>query len=63
MRGMGSYMAASRSSFNGFYSDMQVEIAHPAAAGAGAGTATHNRRRAPRSAANLKLVKSERLGA
>lgn len=49
---MGAYMAASRSSFNGFYSDMQVEIAPvmPVA----------NRRRSPRSNANLKLVKTER---
>lgn len=55
LSGMGSYMAASRSSFNGFYSDMQVEIAPTAGV-------VHNRRRAPRSSANLKLVKSERVG-
>jgi ornithine decarboxylase len=51
LHGMGSYMAASRSSFNGFYSDMQVEITPSAP------SPLHNRRRAPRNS-NLKLVKS-----
>jgi ornithine decarboxylase len=57
LHGMGSYTAASRSSFNGFYSDMQVEIAAPATV-----ATAPQRRRAPRSA-NLKLVKSDRAGA
>lgn len=52
--GMGSYMAASRSSFNGFYSDMQVEITASAAP-------VRERRRTPRSNANLKLVKSDHI--
>jgi ornithine decarboxylase len=54
LHGMGSYMAASRSSFNGFYSDMQVEIAPPLQ------VAAAPRRRAARGTANLKLVKTER---
>jgi ornithine decarboxylase len=53
--GMGSYMAASRSSFNGFYSDMQVEI-NPTAT-----VSAMPRRRAPRSNVNLKLVKSDHI--
>ncbi|HUY68468.1 MAG TPA: type III PLP-dependent enzyme, partial [Alphaproteobacteria bacterium] len=52
IRGMGSYMAASQSHFNGFYSDRQVEIAAPSPSAA--------RRRAQRSASHLKLVKSDR---
>jgi ornithine decarboxylase len=47
--GMGSYMAASQSSFNGFYSDMQVEIS---------GESAPRRQRAVRSSAHLKLVKT-----
>mgnify|MGYP001544715476 CR=1 FL=1 len=62
--GMGSYMAASRSSFNGFYSDLQVEIVPPdfvVSMGPASGVAIKrvSRRRAPRSTANLKLVKAE----
>jgi ornithine decarboxylase len=55
LHGMGSYMAASRSSFNGFYSDMQVEI-NPTAT-----VSAMPRRRAPRSNVNLKLVKSDHI--
>ena len=53
LHGMGSYMAASRSNFNGFSSDMQVEItpSQPAPTAAP--------RRRTRSTANLKLVKPE----
>ena len=46
---MGAYMAASQSRFNGFYSDMQVEIS----------SALAERRRTPRSSSHLKLVKSD----
>jgi ornithine decarboxylase len=52
MQGMGSYMAASQSRFNGFYSDLQVEIA----ADAPSPGRLMNRRRTPRSSAHLKLV-------
>ena len=56
IQSMGSYMAASQSSFNGFYSDMQVEIsAEP--------VAKIERRRSSRSSAHLKLVKSESVSA
>jgi ornithine decarboxylase len=52
IRGMGAYMAASQSRFNGFYSDFQVEIGEekPAAS-------APIKRRASR-AGHLKLVKS-----
>ena len=52
IRGMGAYMAASQSRFNGFYSDFQVEI------GAESPNTTPIRRRANR-ASHLKLVKSD----
>ncbi len=49
LEGMGAYMAASQSRFNGFYSDLQVEIS--------AGAPAVNRRRTPRAASShLKLV-------
>ncbi len=51
VQGMGAYMAASQSNFNGFYSDVQVEIAPPANAPA--------KRRTSRASAHLKLVKSD----
>lgn len=51
LRGMGAYMAASQSHFNGFYSDFQVEIT-----GDSITTAPARRRRA----SHLKLVKSDR---
>lgn len=51
IQGMGAYMAASQSHFNGFYSDFQVEIATPAT--------TIPKRRGTRSASHLKLVKSD----
>lgn len=52
IRGMGAYMAASQSRFNGFYSDFQVEI------GVESTTSTPIRRRANRGS-HLKLVKSD----
>lgn len=51
MYGMGSYMAASRSSFNGFYSDKQVEIVSPM-------QAVTPRARLSRATSALKLVKT-----
>lgn len=54
IRGMGAYMAASQSRFNGFYSDFQVEIS-------GNQAAMPVKRRA-RSSAHLKLVKSNPAG-
>lgn len=51
IQGMGAYMAASQSHFNGFYSDFQVEIAGDAVMA--------QKRRGTRSASHLKLVKSD----
>jgi ornithine decarboxylase len=51
LQGMGSYMAASQSRFNGFYSDMQVEISDKPAA--------TEQRRTPRVSPHLKLVKAD----
>jgi len=51
IRGMGAYMAASQSHFNGFYSDFQVEI------GEERGSSAPMKRRVSR-AGHLKLVKS-----
>ncbi len=53
IRGMGAYMAASQSRFNGFYSDFQVEIAPESGV-----TATPKRRSAK--GGHLRLVKSDR---
>jgi ornithine decarboxylase len=53
IQGMGAYMAASQSRFNGFYSDFQVEIAKDVVA------STSPKRRTSRSASHLKLVKSD----
>ncbi|MGE3624480.1 MAG: type III PLP-dependent enzyme, partial [Bdellovibrionales bacterium] len=53
IRGMGSYMAASQSRFNGFYSDFQVEISGEP------GAISPGKRRTNR-ASHLKLVKSDR---
>lgn len=53
IQGMGAYMAASQSKFNGFYSDFQVEISKDAVA------TTAPKRRTSRSASHLKLVKSD----
>jgi len=53
IHGMGAYMAASQSRFNGFYSDFQVEIAPDAQ-----NVAVEPKRRSSRSASHLKLVKS-----
>jgi ornithine decarboxylase len=53
IQGMGAYMAASQSRFNGFYSDFQVEIAPDAQ-----NVAVAAKRRSSRSASHLKLVKS-----
>ncbi len=53
VRGMGSYMAASKSHFNGFHEDFQVEITSETAA------AAPIKRRSAR-ASHLKLVKSDR---
>jgi ornithine decarboxylase len=52
LKGMGAYMAASQSRFNGFYSDSQVEIADESMA------ATPIRRRSQRGS-HLKLVKND----
>lgn len=52
IQGMGAYMAASQSHFNGFYSDFQVEITTESV------RAVPKARRA-RSASHLKLVKSD----
>ena len=53
IQGMGAYMAASQSRFNGFYSDFQVEITKDVVAPA------LTKRRGSRSALHLKLVKSD----
>jgi ornithine decarboxylase len=53
IRGMGGYMAASQSRFNGFYSDQQVEIAPEQAP-------MMVKRRTRAAAGHLKLVKSDR---
>jgi ornithine decarboxylase len=53
IRGMGAYMAASQSRFNGFYSDLQIEIA-------GDAPTTVAPKRRGRSTSHLKLVKSDR---
>ena len=60
LSGMGAYTAASRSNFNGFSSDMQVEIVP--VSGKGPVLATRGTG-ARRSTANLKLVKSDRVKA
>lgn len=52
IQGMGAYMAASQSKFNGFYSDFQVEISN-------APNAVTAPKRRSRSASHLKLVKSD----
>ncbi|MDE1901729.1 MAG: type III PLP-dependent enzyme [Alphaproteobacteria bacterium] len=50
LEGMGAYGSASQTSFNGFHSDTKVEIIPGVAA-------THTRRRNPRGAKHLKVVK------
>jgi ornithine decarboxylase len=50
MQGMGAYTTASQTNFNGFHSDLQVEIAAEAN--------TNTKRRSTRSSASLSLVKA-----